>query len=161
MRTRISLVLFILFMSLVGLISPLISAERQLPFSSGQNIYVPAYPDVYSQGERKRLQLTVTISIRNIDPNHEIEITKVDYYSTPVTLLKNLIEKPISLKPMDAVSYIAPRRDATGGDGAYFIVSWKSETTINPPIVESIMSGIWGSQAIGFVGRGVEILPKN
>ena len=62
---------------------------------------------------------------------------------------------------MDAVSYIAPRRDPTGEEGANFIVSWKSETPVNPPIVESIMTGVWGSQAIGFVGRGVEIFPTN
>ena len=161
MLTRISLVLFFLLMSLVSINSSLGGAERESPLTSGQNIYVPAYSDVYMQGESRRLQMTVTLSIRNIDPNHEIGINKVEYYSTPGTLLKNFLEKPISLKPLDTVSYVVPQRDKSGGSGANFIVSWKSEIPINPPIVESIMTGIWGSQAIGFVERGVEIFPTN
>ena len=161
MLTRISLVLFFLVMSLVCINPSVGGAEKESPLTSGQIIYVPAYSDVYMQGESRRLQMTVTLSIRNIDPNHELEINKVEYYSTPGTLLKNFIEKPISLKPLDTVSYVVPQRDTSGGSGANFIVSWRSEIPINPPIVESIMTGIWGSQAIGFVERGVEIFPTN
>ena len=161
MLTRIVLMLFFLVLT-TGSINPsLVGAESESPLKSGQNIYIPAYSDVFMQGEKRRLQLTVTLSIRNIDPNHEIEINKVEYYSTPGTLLKSYMEKPISLKPLDAVSYVVPQSDTSGGGGANFIVSWKSDKPINPPIVESIMTGIWGSQAIGFVERGVEIYPTN
>ena len=161
MLTRISLVLCFLIMSVMSINPSLVGAETVSPLSSGQNIYVPAYSDVYMHGKHKRLQLTVTLSIRNIDPNHEIVIDKVEYYSTPGALLKNFIESQIPLKPLDTVSFVVPQFDTSGGGGANFIVSWQSDLPINPPIVESINTGIWGSQAIGFVERGVEIFPTN
>jgi hypothetical protein len=55
-------------------------------------MYVPAYSHIYSGNKEVPFLLTVTLSIRNIDPVHPIEITLVDYYETQGKLLKKYID---------------------------------------------------------------------
>jgi hypothetical protein len=45
--------------------------------------------------------MAVTLSIRNIDPKHQIIITSVDYYETQDKLLKKYIDNPLILKPLE------------------------------------------------------------
>ena len=47
----------------------------------GQTVYVPAYSHVYHQRGRPQL-LTITLSVRNTDLNHEIVLASVRYYDT-------------------------------------------------------------------------------
>ena len=101
--------------------------------------------------------MTVTLSIRNIDPKHNITITLVDYYETQGKLLKKQIDKPITLKPLESLRYVIPERDKSGGSGANFIVEWQSEKFVNPPIVESIVIGTQAQQGVSFTSRGKEI----
>jgi hypothetical protein len=100
----------------------------------------------------------VTLSIRNIDPVHPIEITLVDYYKTQGELLKKYIDTPMTLKPLESLRYIIPEKDESGGSGANFIVEWHSEKLVNRPIIESIMIGTQSTQGISFTSRGREIL---
>ncbi|MBT8364361.1 MAG: DUF3124 domain-containing protein, partial [Deltaproteobacteria bacterium] len=44
--------------------------------------------------------------------------------------------------------------DKAGGSGANFIVVWKSESQVNPPIIEGVMIGTHSGQGISFVSRG-------
>ena len=46
--------------------------------SVGQTIYVPAYSHIYSGNRERPFLLTVTLSIRNIDPTHKITIILAD-----------------------------------------------------------------------------------
>jgi hypothetical protein len=50
--------------------------------------------------------------------------------------------------------YIIAEGDKTGGSGANFIVVWKSENKVNPPIIEGVMIGTRSGQEISFVSRG-------
>ena len=102
--------------------------------------------------------MTVTLSIRNIDPMHLIEITLVDYYETQGKLLKKYIDKPVTLKPLESLRYIIPQKDKSGGSGANFIVEWHSDKPVNRPIIESIMIGTQSTQGVSFTSRGREIL---
>lgn len=136
-------------------ISPLpLLADGKIELSTGQTIYVPAYSHIYSGNNERPFLLTVTLSIRNIDPRHKINITKVDYYETQGLILKKFINEPISLNPLESSRYIIPERDKSGGSGANFIVEWKSDKLVNPPIVESIMIGTQTQQGISFTSRG-------
>jgi hypothetical protein len=103
--------------------------------------------------------LTVTLSIRNIDPNHQIKITLVDYYETQGKLLKNYLDKPTILNPLESLRYVIPERDKSGGSGANFIVKWESDEFVNSPIIETIMIGTQMQQGVSFTSRGQEILP--
>jgi len=101
--------------------------------------------------------LAVKLSIRNIDPKHQIKITLVDYYETQGKLLKKYTDKPITLNPLESLRYVIPERDKSGGSGANFMVEWQSEYYVNPPIVETIMIGTQNQQGVSFTSRGQEI----
>ena len=146
----------------ICLLSPLaLHAEEKIGLSDGQTIYVPAYSHIYSGDRERPFLLTVTLSIRNIDPKHHLRITTVDYYETQGKLLKRYVDKPVTLNPLESIRYIIPERDRAGGSGANFMVAWKAEKYVNPPIVETIMIGTQSQQGISFTSRGRVIIPSN
>ena len=128
--------------------------------SAGQTIYVPAYSHIYSGNREQPFLLTVTLSIRNIDPRRTIAVNLVDYYETQGKLLKHCIDAPFTLGPMESFRYIIPEKDKSGGSGANFIVEWSGTEPSNPPIVETIMIGTQFQQGISFTSRGQEILAQ-
>lgn len=136
----------------------LYASDNQNELSKGQLIYVPAYSHIYSGDRERPFLLTVTLSIRNIDPDHQIKITLVDYYETQGKLLKKYIDKPTTLGPLESLRYVIPEKDKSGGSGANFIVKWQSDIFVNPPIVETIMIGAQNQQGVSFTSRGQEIL---
>jgi len=136
----------------------LYAADKKIELSKGQHIYVPAYSHIYSGDREKPFLLTVTLSIRNIDPNHQIKITVVDYYETQGKLLKKYIDKPTILNPLESLRYVIPEKDKSGGSGANFMVKWQSDKFVNPPIIESIMIGTQSQQGVSFTSRGQEVL---
>ena len=135
------------------------AAEKKGELSKGQLIYVPAYSHIYSGNKESPFLLAVTVSIRNIDPNNPIEITRVDYYATQGKLLKTFADKPIILDPLGSLRYVIPEKDKSGGSGANFIVRWQADKWVNPPIVETIMISTTYHQGISFTSRGREIIP--
>ena len=111
-------------------------AEGQAGLSAGQAIYVPAYSHIYSGNREMPFFLTVTLSIRNIDPRNPIRIKAADYFETQGKLLKKYLERTVTLKPLESVRYIVPEDHRSGGSGANFIVEWESDKPVNPPIVD-------------------------
>jgi len=150
--------IFALFVLITTLQVPLHAADKNIGLSKGQRVYVPAYSHIYSGNRARPFLLTVTLSIRNIDPTHRIEISLADYYETQGRLLKKFIDKPLILEPLGSERYIIPERDESGGSGANFIVEWSSDKLVNPPIIESVMIGAQSSQGISFTSRGREVL---
>lgn len=137
------------------------AADKEIGWSKGQLVYVPAYSHIYSGDREKPFLLTVTLSIRNIDPKNQIKIISADYYKTKGKMLKKYVEKPIVLNPLEALRYVVPQKDESGGSGANFIVEWQSDKNVNPPIIESIMISTQMQRGISFTSRGREILiPK-
>jgi len=134
------------------------ASDDKIDLSKGQRVYVPAYSHIYSGNKERPFLLTVTLSIRNIDPTHLIKITLVDYYETQGKLLKKYIDKPAILSPLESLRYVIPEKDKSGGSGANFIVEWHSDKPVNRPIIESIMIGTKSSQGISFTSRGREII---
>lgn len=122
--------------------------------SSGQTIYVPVYSHIYHGLKAKPFMLTVTLSIRNTDPKNKLVITDVDYYDDHGTLVRTHLQKPKDLPPLATAEYIVYENDTTGGAGANFIIRWKSQKPINPPVVEAVMIGSSSQQGISFVSVG-------
>ena len=151
----------ILFLSVFFLTPLPLHAEEIIGLSHGQTIYVSAYSHIYSGDRESLFLLTVTLSIRNIDPKHSIKITTVDYYETQGKLLKKYLDKPVTLKPLESIRYVIPRSDKAGGSGANFIVEWKSDKSVNPPIVESVMIGTQSKQGVSFTSRGKVIITSD
>ena len=131
-----------------------LQASGNSELSKGQTLYVPAYSHIYSGDNEKPFLLTITLSIRNIDMKQPITVTKVEYYETQGDLLKKMLDKSVTLKPLESIRYVIPQKDKTGGSGANFIVAWESVDYVNPPIVETVMIGTQAQQGISFTSRG-------
>ena len=150
--------LLFLFIPLLPLIAVTASwASEPFPRSTGQTIYAPAYSHIYHGNKEQPLLLSVTLSLRNVDPVEPITIMAVDYYETEGVLVKQYLKEPISLGPLGSDRYIVIQKDNTGGSGANFIVKWQSKTPSNPPIVETVMIGTQSQLGISFISRGQAI----
>jgi hypothetical protein len=151
-------VAYFIFLLLICSLEPVpLHAEGKIGLSEGQTIYVPAYSHIYSGNSERPFLLAVTLSIRNINPNHQIKITIVDYYETQGKFLKKYLNKPVILSPLESIRYVVPQRDKTGGSGASFLVKWESDGFVNPPLIESVMIGAQRQQGISFTSRGQAI----
>lgn len=136
------------------------SAAQEAPLSTGQTVYVPAYSHIYTGNREQPVLLTVTLSIRNIDANHPITISVVDYYESQGKFLRKFLEKPVTLAPFASTRYIIPQKDKTGGSGANFVVEWRAERPVNQPMIESVMIGA-EANGISFTSRGQIITKDN
>lgn len=132
-------------------------AHDQKGISTGQINYVPAYSHIYSGNKEVQSLLAVTLSIRNTDPNHPIQIVTVNYYDTTGKLLKEYVSSPLIIDALATKRYTISQRDKSGGSGANFIVEWKADKPVNVPIIESIMIGSRSS----FTSRGQVIVPTD
>ena len=149
-------VLFLCLLPMLILATPTAWADPEL--SKGQTLYVPAYSHIYIGHKASPYMLTVTLSIRNIDPERSLTLTSVDYYGTEGRLLRRHLDAPVTLPPLASTRYVVPVPDKEGGSGANFIVKWAAAEKINAPIVESIMIGTKSQQGISFTSRGQEVL---
>jgi hypothetical protein len=135
-------------------------AQRSL--SPGQTVYVPVYSHVFIGNKASPFDLSVTLSIRNIDGKDPIQLTKVAYYDEQGKHVRDFVEKPLELKPWHATRFfIKQSSDVTGGSEAFFIVVWQAAGKVNPPIIEGIMIGASGQQGISFTSRGTPIDMRN
>ena len=137
-----------------------IATSGHLDLSNGQLVYVPAYSQihsVHSSEEDSRINLAVTLSIRNTDMENSIIIKSVSYFGDDGALLKEYIEKPFSLSKMASVSFNISRLDVSGGIGANFIVEWGAEQTITEPYIQAIMIGAEGNRGISWRNPGYVI----
>lgn len=131
-----------------------LQSQEVSELSRGQTVYVPAYSHIYSGNRERPFLLTVTASIRNIDPKNFIKVTVVDYYETQGKLLQRFLDTAVTLKPLESIRYVIPEKDKAGGSGANFIVEWEADSLVNPPIVETVMIGAQSQQGISFTSRG-------
>ena len=123
-----------------------------------QTVYVPVYSHVYFHGGAPYL-LETTLSIRNIDPGRPIYLASVEYYDTDGKLVATHLDQTIGLAPLQTIEFLVERRDSSGGSGANFLVRWLGDDQTVKPVVEAVMVGTSGHQAISFVRSGIEIDP--
>ncbi|MGB5268216.1 MAG: DUF3124 domain-containing protein [Polyangiales bacterium] len=124
-----------------------------------QAAYVPVYSHIYYDGGRPYL-LEATLSIRNIDPRRPVYVSAVEYYDTDGKLARKLVDRLIALGPLQSIDFLVERHDVAGGSGANFIVEWHAASRdANPPLIEAVMVGRSGTNAISFVRRS-EQLPR-
>jgi len=121
-----------------------------------QTIYVPVYSHIYAQGGKPYL-LETTLSIRNTDTTHAITLNALNYFNTAGKLVKNYLNKPVSLAPLATTEILVEQQKTEGGSGANFLVEWSSIVEINPPLIEAVMIGIDGQTSISFVSIGVSV----
>ncbi len=145
---------FLLLIFSVGILTPAGSSAEDIQLSTGQTVYVSIYSHIYSGLKARPFDLAAILSIRNTDMNQAVTIVSAKYYDTDGKLLKEYLNEPLQLKALASTRYIIKEGDKAGGSGANFIVKWKSEKKVNPPIIEAVMIGTHSGQGISFVSRG-------
>jgi len=125
--------------------------------TTGEQVYVPAYSYIYISNREQKFKLTITLSIRNIDPKHAITIESVNYFNTNGKLITKYLAHKVTLNAFQATHFIVPQKDESGGAGAHFLVVWKSLKPVNSPLIETVMIGAEGQQGISFTSRGIPI----
>jgi hypothetical protein len=147
-------VYFFLLIFLAGILAPVDLSAEDIKLSSGQTVYVSIYSHIYSGLKARPFDLAAILSIRNTDMNQPVTIVSAKYYDTDGKLLKEYLNGPLQLNALASTRYIIKEGDKAGGSGANFIVKWKSEKKVNPPIIEAVMIGTHSGQGISFVSRG-------
>ena len=149
-----NLVCLIVILTLAGIPGPAAVSAEDIRLSAGQTVYVPIYSHIYSGVKGRPFDLAATLSIRNTNLQYPITLISVKYYDTTGKLVTDYLKTPTELGPLVSTRYIITEDDKAGGSGANFIVVWKSERKLNPPIIEAVMIGTHSGQGISFLSRG-------
>lgn len=130
--------------------------DNNLALTQEKTVYVPVYSEVFVAGGGK-LNLAITLSVRNTDFNYPLVVNNVNYYNTAGKLIENFLEVPYLLEPMASTHFFVSQVDARGGVGANFIVNWSANKLANKPVIEAVMAGSTGTQGMAFMSAGREI----
>lgn len=146
---------FVLPTLLLALSSGLASGQTAPGRSLGQNLYLPIYSHIWhgemdKTGLPMKALISISVSIRNTDPVKSIRISSAQYYGTDGKKIKEYVTSPKTIGPMGTYELFIPRSDDTGGSGANFVISWKSDTPSSPPIVEGIHANLPAGRSIAF-----------
>jgi len=128
--------------------------------SRGQTVYVPAYSQVFYGDKARTFDLSATLVVRNIDVKGALQVTKVGYYHESGKHVRDLLDKPLELKPWTSTRFFVKESDVSGGAAAFFIVVWQTEAPVIPPIIECVMIGAMGQQGVSFLTHGTAIDEK-
>lgn len=132
------------------------AADSKESETVSKTIYVPVYSHVYAQGGKPFL-LETTLSIRNTDTGRPITLNAVKYFDTAGKLVKDYLDRPVSLAPLATTEVLVEQQDTKGGSGANFLVEWSSREAVTPPLVEAVMVGSAEQANISFVSVGVSL----
>ena len=87
----------------LSLSSPALATPPAL--SRGQLIYVPVYSQIFFGDRQQSFNLSVTLSLRNTDLTHPIEITSVRYYDEKGKLVKDFAPPAITIAPLASARF--------------------------------------------------------
>lgn len=119
--------------------------------------YLSVYSQIYSGREHITHNLTATVSMRNISTSDTIYITDASYYDTHGGLVRNYLETPIFLVPMETADIVIEETDKEGGTGGNFVFTWKVAADTPEPLFESVMISTSGQQGLSFSVQGKRI----
>jgi hypothetical protein len=123
-------------------------AAGQVKLVKGQTLYLPISTSYMA--EDFSFNVRATIFIHNTDPNHAINIVKMDFY-TSGKLVERYLPQPLKLDP-SAGTYFNVKKTLTGAEGAvaHFVVQWQAETKVIEPIIRGLMLGSAGTRGHTF-----------
>jgi hypothetical protein len=129
------------------------TGSAQEPPRRGQLLYVPVYSEVPFGDRAHTINLTATLSIRNLSRTAAITLTRVDYFHSSGRFVRAYLPAPRSLAPLAAVEYLVQESDRSGGISASFLVQWEADGPEPPPLVEAVMISTVANQGISFATR--------
>ena len=88
-----------------------------------RTVYVPVYSSIYLGLDIRKdiIDLTATVSIRNVSAQYPVILNFVRYYDSGGRLVREYLKEPAELGPLATVEYVVQRLDTTGGPGANFL----------------------------------------
>jgi len=131
-----------------------VTLDNTVKIVTGQTIYVPVYSEIPMWEQRRTMELTATLSIRNTDNTHPMIIAAVNYYDVNGKLIRQYLEEPSELPPLASTNFVIAQEDRSGGISASFIVEWVAQQKISAPVIEAIMINTSGNQGLSFVTTG-------
>ena len=147
----------------LALFSSLAFGQGYAGRTNGRFLCLPIYShiwhgDVDSTNQPMKTLVSVSVSIRNTDPSKPIRITSAQYFDTGGKRLREYIPAPMTIPPMGTYELFIPRSDDTGGSGASFVIAWKSDVSVNAPIVEAFHANLPVGRAVAFTTSARQIL---
>lgn len=134
------------------IVTPSTAVVPGLADPSGRRLYyVPVYSHIYFQDTTSAVNLAVTLSVRNTDPQRSLKLRRVDYYDTRGRPLHAYVPATRVLGPLETAEFVVHRNDVAGGSGANFLVEVASDSTATDPVVEAVMIGFSGNVGTSFV----------
>jgi len=145
------------------LVSAIAIGQTPSARSNGQSLYLPIYSHVWygqadSSGKPMKTLVSVAVSIRNTDPNKPIRVTSAQYFDTDGKKLREFVPAVKTIAPMGTLELFIPRSDDSGGSGANFVIIWKADAAVNPPLVEAFHAHLEGGRSLGFLTSARPIL---
>jgi hypothetical protein len=121
-----------------------------------RTVYVPIYSSIYLglDVRRKVVDLSATLSIRNVSARHPIVVNFVRYYDSAGKQVRDYVTAPAELGPLATAEFVIPRADTAGGPGANFLVQWRGQSDVDEPLIEAVMIGQSGNAGISFTSQG-------
>ena len=119
-------------------------------------VYVPIYSSLYLGRDIRQdvIQLTATLSVRNVSPRHPIVIESVHYYDSHGRSVREHLAQPAALAALASVEFVVKEADTSGGPGANFLVKWSGPPGVDEPLIEAVMLGQSANAGISFTSAG-------
>jgi len=129
-----------------------------------RTVYVPIYSSLYLGRDinNDMVQLTSTLSVRNVSARFPVVIESVRYYDSHGRLVREHLPKPAELTALASVEFVVKEADTAGGPGANFLVKWSGPSGVDEPLIEAVMLGRSANAGISFtsVGRVITNEPQ-
>src|SRR5687767_3974946 len=120
---------------LQAIVSPAGSdAPGPLAATEQGRLYVPVYSSIAAGGGATRVDLTATLSVRNLAPSASLVIERVDYRDTNGVLVRSYLVSPQTLPPLGTLEVVIADSDVQGGTGAKFLVDWAAPPAAPAPL---------------------------
>lgn len=137
-----------------------------------RTVYVPVYSSIYLgldgatvsqrpgvtvfEGSTKQhmLELSATVSVRNVSPHYGLTLNAVRYYDSTGKQVREYLNKPSELAPLASVEFVVPRTDTAGGPGANFLIEWSGRNDMDEALIESVMIGQSANAGFSFTSPG-------
>ncbi|MBN1951714.1 MAG: DUF3124 domain-containing protein [Bacteroidales bacterium] len=119
--------------------------------------YLPVYSHIYHRFDHTSFNLTITVSIRNISTTDTLFLTAADYYNTAGEKIREYLQFPVYVSPLETIEIVINEDDTEGGSGANFMFDWIIKGGQDDPLFEAIMISTKGQQGLSFSTRGVRL----
>jgi hypothetical protein len=135
---------------------PLWAGAQAVGRVSAQTLYLPVYShilhgEIERSGSPAKTLVSVLVSVRNTDTARPMRVTAAQYFDTAGQRIKEFVTAPRVIPPMGTLELYVPTSEDKGGSGANFLITWKADAPINPPVVEALHANLPAGRSIVFL----------